>query len=116
MRSAISPERSALPLSRLDRAGRETWSAAAAAVTERPAGLIISVRIKSPGWGGVLMGMAVTPFILVVVLQVHIDNLSLGGVYAEREAAAARDAQAPCSPTVTGEHTDPPPWQGAQSR
>jgi hypothetical protein len=37
-------------------------SAAAAAVTERPAGLTISVRIKSPGWGGFFIGMAFTPF------------------------------------------------------
>src|SRR5260370_39542765 len=113
MRSAISPERSALPLSRLDRAGRETWSAAAAAVTERPAGLIISVRIKSPGWGGVFMGMAFTPFILVVAFQVHIDNLSLGGVYAEREAAVARDAEAPWSPTGARGHMGLPPGPGA---
>ena len=34
-------------------------SAAAAAVTDRPAGSIISVRMKSPGWGGFLMGMVV---------------------------------------------------------
>jgi hypothetical protein len=38
MRSAMSPERAALPFSRLDRAGRETRSAIAAAVTVRPAG------------------------------------------------------------------------------
>src|SRR5215831_19103555 len=57
----ISPERSALPFSKLDNAGRETRSAAAAAVTERPAGWIISVRIKSPGCGGFFMGMALAP-------------------------------------------------------
>src|SRR6266404_6024708 len=58
MRSAMSPDRSALPLRRLDRAGRETRSAAAAAVTDKPAGWMISVRMKSPGWGGFFMGMA----------------------------------------------------------
>ena len=63
MRSAMSPERSAFPLSRLDRAGRETRNAAAAAVTDRPAGLIISVRMKSQGWGGFFIGMAFTPYI-----------------------------------------------------
>ena len=57
MRSAISPERSALPLSRLESAGRETLSAAAA-VTDRPAGSMISVRIKSPGWGGFFIVVA----------------------------------------------------------
>ena len=55
MRSAMSPERSALPLSKLESAGRETRSAAAA-VTDRPAGSTISVRMKSPGWGGFFNG------------------------------------------------------------
>jgi hypothetical protein len=58
MRSAMSPERSALPFSRLDKAGRDTFSAAAAAVTDNPAGRIISVRMKSPGWGGFFMGIS----------------------------------------------------------
>jgi len=66
------PERSALPLSRLDRAGRDTWSAAAAAVTERPVGSIISVRMNHPGWGGFFKGMAFTPFVLVIVFQLHV--------------------------------------------
>jgi hypothetical protein len=51
------PERAALPFSRLDNAGRETLSAAAAAVTDRPEGWMISVRMKWPGWGGFLIGM-----------------------------------------------------------
>ncbi len=62
IRSAMSPERSALSLSRLDNAGRDTLSAAAAAVTDKPAGSIISVRIKLPGCGGFFMGMAAYPF------------------------------------------------------
>jgi hypothetical protein len=44
-------------LSRLDRAGRETRSDAAAAVTVNPVGPIISVRMKSPGWGGFFIDM-----------------------------------------------------------
>jgi hypothetical protein len=36
-------------------AGRETLSAAKAAVTDRPARFVVSVRMKSPGWGGFLM-------------------------------------------------------------
>jgi hypothetical protein len=51
-----------LPFNKLDNAGRETPSAAAAAVTVKPAAATISVRIKSPGWGGFFMGMA---FLLV---------------------------------------------------
>jgi hypothetical protein len=65
MRSAISPERPAFSFSKLDNVGRETPNAAAAAVTDRPVGSIISVRIKSPGWGGFIMGMAV---LLVIIL------------------------------------------------
>jgi hypothetical protein len=49
--NAISPDKSALALSRLDRVGRDTCNATAAAVTVRPTGGIISVRIKLPGWG-----------------------------------------------------------------
>jgi hypothetical protein len=48
-------------LSKLDKAGRETRSAAAAAVTDKPAGWMISVRMKSPGWGGLFMGMVFAP-------------------------------------------------------
>src|SRR5467141_936234 len=66
MRSAMSPDRSALPLSRLDKAGRETRSAAAAAVTDKPAGWMISVRMKSPGWGGFFMGIVLSSFQVVV--------------------------------------------------
>jgi hypothetical protein len=68
MRSAISPDSPALPFSKLDSAGRETPSAAAAAVTDNPAGSTISVRMKSPGWGGFFMGMGVSPLFLVVIL------------------------------------------------
>src|SRR5438132_10102867 len=64
MRSAISSDRSALPLSKLDRAGRKTWSALAVAATDRHAGSIISVRIKSPGWGRIFMGTAYAPVLM----------------------------------------------------
>src|SRR5208337_247490 len=103
MRSAMSPERSALPFSRLDSAGRETLSAAAAAVTDRPAGWIISVRIKSPGWGGFFMGMAFTPSLLVIILQIDVADFTLCNVDAERQTAVASDPQAPCALAVTGQ-------------
>jgi hypothetical protein len=38
--------------------GRETPNASAAAVTVNPAGSTISVRIKSPGWGGFFIAIA----------------------------------------------------------
>jgi hypothetical protein len=58
IRSAISPDKPALLFNKLDNAGRETPSAAAAAVTDKPAGSTISVRIKSPAWGGFFIAMA----------------------------------------------------------
>jgi hypothetical protein len=61
---------SELPFNRLDRAGRETRSAAAAAVTESPAGSMTSVRIKSPGCGGFFMGMVLAPSFLMIVFEV----------------------------------------------
>jgi hypothetical protein len=71
IRSAISPERSALPLSKLESAGLETRRTVAAAVTDRPAGSMISVRTKSPGWGGFFIGMVVLLLLsLVIIFQV----------------------------------------------
>jgi hypothetical protein len=57
-----------LLFSRLESAGRETPSATAAAVADKPAGETISVRINSPGWGGFFMGMAYSHLFLVVIL------------------------------------------------
>jgi hypothetical protein len=48
-------------LSRLDNVGRETRNAIAAAVTVKPAASIISVRMKSPGWGGFFIGIVFSP-------------------------------------------------------
>jgi len=50
MRSAISPERSALLLSGLDSAGRETRSTAGAAVTDRRAGTAMPAFLSSVSW------------------------------------------------------------------
>lgn len=92
MRSAIFPERLALPLSKLDRLGRDTRSAAAAAVTVKPAGAIISVRMKSPGWGGFFMGMAFPFSVLVIVFQIHVVDFTLRAVDAKRQTPVASDA------------------------
>src|ERR1035437_10309172 len=103
-RSAISPDRSALPLSRLDRAGRETWSTLAAAVTDRPCGSMISVRMKSPGWGGFNIRMAaVSLSFLMVILKIHVAYLALGGVYTKGQPPVARDVQAPCAFAIAGQ-------------
>src|SRR5450759_2228361 len=79
MRNAMSPDRSALPFSRFDNVGRDTPSTFAAAATDRPSGVMISVRMKSPGCGGFSMRMVVLRS--VVVLIVHVQYLVLGGVY-----------------------------------
>src|ERR1700676_4187011 len=102
MRSAMSPERCALPLSKLDSAGRDTRSAAAAAVTVSPAGSIISARMNSPRWGGFFIGMAFLPFIPVVVLQVLIADFVRCAVDAERQTAVAGNARVPCDFAVAG--------------
>jgi hypothetical protein len=63
----MSPERSALLLSKLDSVGRETPSATAAAVMVSPVASIISVRMNSPGWGGFFIGMMSSPLDSVIV-------------------------------------------------
>src|ERR1700688_4786396 len=112
MRSAMSPERSALPLSRLDSAGRETRSAAAAAVTERPAGSIISVRMKSPGWGGFFKGIVSSS--LMIIFQVDIADFPLYNVDAKCQTAVAGDAEAPCALAVARKRVHLPGRQSAQ--
>src|SRR5437667_9909261 len=92
MRNAISPDRSAFPLSRLDRVGREMPSASAAAVTERPSGSIISVRMNSPGCGGFSIRVGVS--FSVVVFIIHIDNFVVV-VYAECHPPVLGHLQAP---------------------
>src|SRR5208283_4808734 len=100
-RNAMLPDRPALPFSKLERAGRETRSAAAAAVTERPAGSMISVRMKSPGWGGFFKGMvaysACPVKSLVIVFQIHVADFALRSVDAECQTPVAGNTQAPCT-------------------
>src|SRR5580698_9996663 len=95
IRSAISPDRSALPFSRLERAGRETRRTLAAAVTDKPRGSTISVRMKSPGWGGFAIRITISPCLLVVVLEIHIIYFVFGGVDPERQPAVAGHMQTP---------------------
>src|SRR5580658_5684715 len=103
MRTAISPERSALPLRRLDKVGRETRSARAAAVTVSPAASTISVLIKSPGWGGFFIGMACLHSSSVIIFQVHIEDFALGLIKAKSQAPVCRYAKAPRSLALTGQ-------------
>src|ERR1700674_2733757 len=103
MRSAMSPDRSALPLSRLDSAGRETRRAAAAAVTDKPAGWMISVRMKSPGWDGFFIGIAFAPYCPSDSLPVYVVDFAPCDVDAERQMAVTGDAEAPCALAAAGQ-------------
>ena len=67
IRSAISPDSPALPFSKLDSVGRETPSAAAAAVTDSPCASTISVLMKSPGWGGLTIAIFSSRFLVVIL-------------------------------------------------
>jgi hypothetical protein len=78
-----------LPFNKLDSVGRLTPSAAAAAVTVNPAGSTISVRIKSPGWGGLFMGIACFSFVLVVIFQIHFADFALGSIDAKGQPQIA---------------------------
>src|SRR5258706_7849330 len=88
IRSAISPERLALPFNRLDRVGRETCRTRAAAVTERPRGSMISVRMKSPGWGGLSVRIGRDPP-LMIVLKIQVADLSFFNIDPKSETPVA---------------------------
>src|SRR5438132_6592143 len=69
MRRAISGVRAALPCRRSESVARRTFKISAAFDTLRPRASMISVLIRSPGWGGFFMGIA---GLLMVVDQVYI--------------------------------------------
>src|SRR5216683_3184910 len=114
MRRAMLPESEAWPFKRLDKAGRETRKAAAAAVTERPAGSMISVRMKSPGCGGFFMAMGTAPSMLMIVFQIQVANFEIRGVNAERQTPVARYGQAPGALAVAGQGVRLPGCERAQ--
>src|SRR5712692_11540888 len=114
MRRAMLPESEAWPFRRLDKAGRETRKAAAAAVTERPAGSIISVRMKSPGCGGFFMAMVIAPLILMIVFQIQIVDFEIRSVDAERQTPVACYGQAPSALAVAGQGVRLPGRERAQ--
>ncbi len=84
MRRAISPERSALAFSKLDRAGRETLSAAAAG-GHREARRRDDLRTdKIAGMGRILHGHGVySSLLLVIIFEIQIADFLLCGVDAE---------------------------------
>ena len=60
------------------------------------------------------MGIAVAPFVLVIVFQIHVADFSVCAFDAKRQAPVARDAQAPRPLAVAGQHMGSPGWQRAQ--
>jgi hypothetical protein len=65
MRSAISGVSDALPCSRSDSVARQTFRISAAFETVSPSASMISALIRSPGWGGVFIGMVAGRFFVV---------------------------------------------------
>jgi hypothetical protein len=55
------------------------------------------------GWGGFFIGIAFTPYYLVVVFQIYVADFAVCHVDAERQATVAGDAEAPCALAVAGE-------------
>src|SRR5271155_2588182 len=71
MRRAISGVKAALPRRRSESVARRTFRISAAFDTLSPRAAMISVFIRSPGWGGFFMGIA---SLLMVVDQVNIAS------------------------------------------
>src|SRR6202035_376672 len=68
MRRAISGVSAALPCRRSESVARRTFKISAAFDTLSPRASMISVLIRSPGWGGFFMGIA---GLLMVIDQVN---------------------------------------------
>src|SRR5258708_21460764 len=92
MRRAISGVKAALPCRRSDSVARRTFKITAAFDTLSPRASMISVLIRSPGWGGFFMGIA---RLLVVVDQVNIAGGVRLLVAPENQAPVAGNSQAP---------------------
>src|SRR5437879_3298280 len=71
MRRAIPGVSAALPRSQSESVARRTFRISDAFDTVRPRASMISVLIKSPGWGGLFMGISC---LLMVVDQVNVDG------------------------------------------
>src|ERR1700690_3738304 len=92
MRKAISGVRAALPRRRSESVARRTFKISAAFDTLRPRASMISVLMKSPGWGGFFMGISAS---LVVIDQVNIAGGIRLFVVTENQPPVSGDSQAP---------------------
>src|ERR1022692_2874118 len=92
MRRAISGVSAALPWRRSESVARRTFKISAAFDTLRSRASMISVLIRSPGWGGFFMGIA---GLLMVVDQVDIAGCASLFVVSENQPPVSRDGEAP---------------------
>ena len=74
MRKAISGDREALPARRSDRVARRTLRMSAALDTLKPRASMISVLIRSPGWGGFFM-VIIQYLFSMYGIAVHVKGL-----------------------------------------
>src|SRR5579863_7190143 len=111
MRRAISGVSAALPCSRSDSVARRTCKISAAFDTLRPSASMISVLIRSPGWGGFFMGIA---GLLMVVDQVDIAGGFRLFVVAENQPPVSGDSQAPKSFQIAFKWMQLPAWKPAE--
>src|SRR6266851_4791417 len=92
MRRAISGVSAALQCRRSESVARRTFKISAAFETLRPRASMISVLIRSPGWGGFFMGIS---NLLMVVDQVDIARDVRLFVVPEDQAPISRNGEAP---------------------
>src|SRR5271157_734982 len=111
MRRAISGVNAALARRRSESVARRTFRISAAFDTLRPRASMISVLIRSPGWGGFFMGIRV---LLMVVDQVNLAGSIRLFVVAENQTPVPGDGQAPESRHVSFERVQLPSWEPAE--
>src|ERR1039458_1619170 len=108
MRRAISGVSAALPRRTSESVARRTFKTSAAFDTLRPRASMISVLIRSPGWGGFFMGMAI---LLMVVDQVKFAGSIRLFAVAENQTPVSGDGQAPEPRHVAFERVQLPSWE-----
>src|ERR1035437_4956848 len=111
MRRAISGVNAALEWRRSESVARRTFRISAALDTLRPRASMISVLIRSPGWGGSFMGIA---GLLMVVDQVNLFGSVRLFAVAENQTPVPGDGQAPESFHAAFERVQLPSWKPAE--
>src|ERR1035437_2064242 len=108
MRRDISGVNAALAWRRSESVARRTLRITADFDTLRPRASMISVLIKSPGWGGHFMGIAI---LLMVVDQINFAGSIRLFAVAENQTPVSGDGQAPEPRHVAFERVQLPSWE-----